>query len=193
MGEQADDGTTLAPWEIPPDESYWRALLMEGEFGTGAEDEVQAPQAARSTISAEEPPVPGGDPEIEHPAPAAAPAHTPPEEAVSEPPPEPAGDDASIWDTFRAYQDEDREIALVVVGYNRGGLLVRWAGVDGFVPASQLCDGVASGDEAARQEAFDDQVGGTLTLKVIEVDANRGRLILSERAAQRELRTLLGY
>ena len=54
MSEQADDGKTLAPWEIPPDESYWRALLAEGEFGAGTESEIAAPQAAALTIPEED-------------------------------------------------------------------------------------------------------------------------------------------
>jgi small subunit ribosomal protein S1 len=72
-----------------------------------------------------------------------------------------------------------------VVGFNRGGVLVKWGGVTGFVPASQMCKGVSSGDEQARREAFSALVGQVLTLKVIEVDPAQSRLILSERATRR--------
>jgi small subunit ribosomal protein S1 len=101
------------------------------------------------------------------------------------PAPPAIGDEPSCWEQFLVYQEEDGTIELPVIGYNRGGLLVKWGDVVGFVPASQLCDVIVSGDEASRQEAFSNQVGCALTLKVIEVDPSRRRLILSERAARR--------
>ena len=36
--------------------------------------------------------------------------------------------------------DADRLLRLRVVGHNKGGLLVYWNGIQGFVPASQLID-----------------------------------------------------
>ncbi|MBN1641858.1 MAG: S1 RNA-binding domain-containing protein [Anaerolineae bacterium] len=203
MSEQVEAGSALAPWEIPPDESYWRALLMEGEYGEGAADPILAPapqtaaiapdatgDADGSTLEAESA-LPDSVPDsTQTQAPESAPVPTPgnaPVQAPSDSSAPGRAADATLWDTLRACQDEDREVELVVVDYNRGGLLVKWDSVIGFVPASQLCDGVASGDEAARQEAFREQVGNRLTLKVIEVDPNRGRLILSERAAHRVL------
>jgi small subunit ribosomal protein S1 len=77
-----------------------------------------------------------------------------------------------------------------VAGYNKGGLIVRLGKVRGFVPASQLTmrrqrsqDEVLSGEEQRAQ-----MVGQQLQLKVIELDRERNRLILSERAAMREWR-----
>lgn len=78
----------------------------------------------------------------------------------------------------------------VVTGFNRGGVLVRVGRVRGFVPASQL-----SGQWQAQQDAEEDPeqrwarlVGQALQLKVIEIDRERNRLILSERAAVRDWR-----
>jgi small subunit ribosomal protein S1 len=53
----------------------------------------------------------------------------------------------------------------------------------GFVPASQLCANIAPQDQQARRKALVACVGQTVELKVIEVNAERSRLILSERAA----------
>ena len=39
-------------------------------------------------------------------------------------------------EAFRA----DQVLQLQVIGYNKGGLLVQWQGLQGFVPASQLID-----------------------------------------------------
>jgi small subunit ribosomal protein S1 len=80
-----------------------------------------------------------------------------------------------------------------VAGFNKGGLIVRVGKVRGFVPATQL-----EGTYRRRIEASEGGEGGELDLsayvgkkvklKVIELDRERNRLILSERAAQRELR-----
>jgi small subunit ribosomal protein S1 len=75
------------------------------------------------------------------------------------------------------------------VGYNRGGLLVKLGQVRGFVPASQL--GNRRRSRAGRgdnEERLAGLVGADITAKVIEVDRGRNRLILSERAAMKEIR-----
>lgn len=205
MGEP---GRGHAPWEITPDEGYWRALLEEGEYlapaapgdgpaagaegavplhSTGAAAAGPATEAPASSVLPHTEAVHEGEP-ADRAAGAAgsATAHeiTAAPEATAPSPPESAGE-RSCWEQFLACQGNDETIELSVIGYNRGGLLVKWSDVVGFVPASQLCDVIASGDEASRQEAFSDQVGCTLTLKVIEVDPSRSRLILSERAARR--------
>jgi small subunit ribosomal protein S1 len=70
-----------------------------------------------------------------------------------------------------------------VIGQNKGGILVKLGQLRGFVPNSQI----------SRRRNFDDNQKGKLInnviqTKVIEVDRKRGRLILSERAAEKEAR-----
>lgn len=67
-----------------------------------------------------------------------------------------------------------------VIGNNRGGILVGVGHIRGFVPNSQLIHGRRAEKEYA--------VGKEISTKVIEVDRERNRLILSERAAEQELR-----
>jgi small subunit ribosomal protein S1 len=211
-----EPGKDRAPWEVSPDEGYWRALLEEGEYlePTAAvdNDEETAVVPGETTLLRSDAPLRFGapllgtdlavapEPALQHTAPAQEPQ---PDEEVaapesaeaayeSEAAPESeavahaeATNERTYWDQFGACHENDEEIELPVIGYNRGGLLVKWSDVVGFVPASQLCDVIVSGDESARQEALSDQVGRTLTLKVIEVDPVRKRLILSERAARR--------
>jgi small subunit ribosomal protein S1 len=75
------------------------------------------------------------------------------------------------------------------VGYNRGGLLVKLGQVRGFVPASQLGNHRRSGaGRGSNEERLAGLVGEDITAKVIEVDRGRNRLILSERAAMKEIR-----
>jgi small subunit ribosomal protein S1 len=75
------------------------------------------------------------------------------------------------------------------VGYNRGGLLVNLGQVRGFVPASQLGNHRRRrGQRSNHEERLASIVGEEITAKVIEVDRGRNRLILSERAAMKEIR-----
>jgi small subunit ribosomal protein S1 len=79
----------------------------------------------------------------------------------------------------------------LVAGYNKGGLIVRLGKVRGFVPASQLDTSRHPRLSEAGlnpEERWGHLVGETLQLKVIEIDRERNRLILSERAAMREWR-----
>jgi len=93
-------------------------------------------------------------------------------------------------------QSEDGEILeLEVIGYNKGGLIVRYGEIRGFVPASQVFElrGPAAGRDQALAAAQPDprmikMVGKKLQLKIIEVDRSKNRLILSETAAAREWR-----
>jgi small subunit ribosomal protein S1 len=76
-----------------------------------------------------------------------------------------------------------------VVDTNRGGLLVQFNSLRGFVPASHLeipDRRSASSDE--HKTVIEAYLGHELTLKVIEVDRHRRRLILSERLARKQLR-----
>ncbi len=74
-----------------------------------------------------------------------------------------------------------------VVNYNKGGLLVNLEGVRGFVPASQVSS-ISRGPETQKQSDMARMVGQDLPLKIIEINRNRNRLILSERQAIQEVR-----
>jgi small subunit ribosomal protein S1 len=74
-----------------------------------------------------------------------------------------------------------------VINYNKGGVLVNLDGVRGFVPASQVT-GISRGPDAQKQSDMAKMVGGSLTLKIIEINRGRNRLILSERQAVQEVR-----
>ncbi len=74
-------------------------------------------------------------------------------------------------------------LELEVIAYNRGGLLVDLNGLPGFVPASQLVDMPFPLKFEDRVERLASRVGEKLVLKIIELDREQNRLILSERAA----------
>ncbi|MCY4538220.1 MAG: S1 RNA-binding domain-containing protein [Chloroflexi bacterium] len=74
-------------------------------------------------------------------------------------------------------------------GYNKGGLIVRFGRLRGFVPQSQLAEERARGMSGETpEERYSPMVNQPIGVKVMEVDRKRNRLILSERAATREVR-----
>jgi len=70
-----------------------------------------------------------------------------------------------------------------VVDHNRGGVLVQFGRLQGFVPNSQLPRGMQRNAESKAK-----LVGEKLKLVVIEVDQRRRRLVLSQRDASRHTR-----
>ncbi len=91
------------------------------------------------------------------------------------------------WRRLQQQFENGEVLQAKVINYNKGGLLVNLDGVRGFVPASQV-SGISRGPDAQKQSDMARLVGGSLTLKIIEINRNRNRLILSERQAAQEVR-----
>lgn len=91
----------------------------------------------------------------------------------------------SDWHEIQNLMEDDAIIELKVTGYNRGGLLVEWKSIQGFIPASQLVDTLSIIDNGAhRHSSLVSFVGQVLRLRVIELNPEQNRLIFSERAAR---------
>ena len=84
---------------------------------------------------------------------------------------------------------ENGEITVrKVVGYNKGGLLADFDHLRGFIPASHIVGLPRNMNEEQRNERLQQVVGQELPVKVIEVERQRRRLVLSYRLAEREYR-----
>lgn len=141
----------------PLAEGYWRSLLGEGEFARTVPPEALSEWQAVATPAA---------PHVEN-----------------------ASSVSSQEEGWRIASKslESGDISTAeVVGYNRGGLLVSWQNLRGFVPASHLVGLSPVMDEEARKSEFARRIGWNLCVKVIEVDPAQERLILSERATSSE-------
>jgi small subunit ribosomal protein S1 len=95
---------------------------------------------------------------------------------------------ARDWEEALQLQTDSGIVQSTVIGCNKGGLLVQFNRIRGFVPASQVAQlhGRTAAEE--RQHALQRMVGQIIPLKVIEVDRERNRLVLSERLATQEWR-----
>jgi small subunit ribosomal protein S1 len=91
------------------------------------------------------------------------------------------------WRRLEQSHRDGEVVTAPVVNYNKGGVLVSLDGVRGFVPASQV-DGISRGPDTQKQSDMARMVGQTLSLKIIEINRERNRLILSERQATQEVR-----
>jgi small subunit ribosomal protein S1 len=76
----------------------------------------------------------------------------------------------------------------VVADANRGGLIVPFGNLRGFVPASHVLDLPRGMSEDERTGHLNTLIGRPITVKIIEVNRRRRRLVLSQREAQREIR-----
>lgn len=90
---------------------------------------------------------------------------------------------AKDWDAAEQAHACMEVLTLPITGYNRGGLLVQFHHLCGFVPASHLVNLPRLPDPEERAQALAERVGQTLNVCIIEVDRTQGRLILSQRAA----------
>lgn len=88
------------------------------------------------------------------------------------------------WDKAKRLYDEGEVVESTVIGNNKGGLIVNFGQIRGFVPGSQLLGNQYS----QRPSRWNQMTGEQLKLKIIEVDRERNRLILSERAVADELK-----
>ena len=93
------------------------------------------------------------------------------------------------WQLAQEHYRARRAYPGFVAGYNKGGLIVRFGRLRGFVPMSQIADvrRWQLGDQT-NEEQWRELVNQPITVKVIEVNRKRSRLVLSESAAAREQR-----
>jgi small subunit ribosomal protein S1 len=93
------------------------------------------------------------------------------------------------WENVEKLLEGDTTIDSKIIGFNKGGLIVAVEGLRGFVPSSQISAmrrSQSTGDTP--EQRWQKMIGQPISVRVIEVDRERRRLILSERAASTESR-----
>lgn len=144
------------PGNAPLDEGYWEALLRDGERSSAAPSGATARSAGLAQVG----PASSLTPEVEEPA--------------------------DWWAEAASIMERGDVLELPVVDCNRGGVLVEWGDLRGFVPASHLMSLSHFASEVQRREELRSLIGSRLCLKVLEVDAREERFVLSERATRQD-------
>ena len=97
-----------------------------------------------------------------------------------------------IWKKAEEAMASKEAIDSVISGYNKGGLIVDFGILRGFIPASQIALSRrmdVSGESP--EQRYGKMVGQPIRIRIIEVDRERRRLIFSERQASSETRESL--
>jgi small subunit ribosomal protein S1 len=90
------------------------------------------------------------------------------------------------WIRAQEMMESSEIMEAPVIGYNRGGVIVPFGNLRGFVPASHLVELRRGMDDRQRQQVMSKLRDEVMPLKVIEVNRRRRRLVLSQRDAQKE-------
>jgi small subunit ribosomal protein S1 len=93
------------------------------------------------------------------------------------------------WENVENLVKDSSTIDTKIIGYNKGGLIAAIGNLRGFIPASQVSAarrGQSTGETP--EQRWQKMVGQPISVRIIEVDRERRRLILSERVANPETR-----
>ena len=85
------------------------------------------------------------------------------------------------WETLSEAKEAQTTMQATILGVTKGGILASVMNIKGFIPASQL----------RVTKSLDDLSGEELPVKVLEVDSNRNKLILSHRQAVFEMKAAM--
>lgn len=92
------------------------------------------------------------------------------------------------WKRAEQLQNTDEVWRGLVAAANKGGLIVPFGNLRGFIPASHVSDLPRGMSEDDRVRYLESLVGKEIAVKVIEVNRKRRRLVFSQRNAERENR-----
>jgi predicted RNA-binding protein with RPS1 domain len=159
-----------------------------------AADVPEAPAEPEAPVPAEAPEVVAAVEALVAEAPPDVPAEPPPDAPVAEapaperkppPPPNPANEERrqraqQAWERVVAARESGEVLTGTVTTAVKGGLLVDVGGIRGFLPASQVRVTIGT--------AIETLVKTKVPLKVIDIDQNRRRIVVSNRRAADEER-----
>lgn len=78
------------------------------------------------------------------------------------------------WDVLTEKKEKGEDIEVMGLDATKGGLLVDWQGLRGFVPSTQFDSSYASNPAVL--------IGKSIKVKILEVDKGMNRLVLSQKA-----------
>lgn len=97
---------------------------------------------------------------------------------------------ALVWSDAEKAMKSEEVIELSIKEANKGGLIVQWQGIDGFLPASQLkAENYPRVDDGNKDEILKELrklVNKKLSVTIIGVNPKEGKLIFSEKGNTKE-------
>ncbi|MEK9184830.1 MAG: S1 RNA-binding domain-containing protein [Patescibacteria group bacterium] len=105
---------------------------------------------------------------------------------------------ALVWNEAEKAINEKKILELLVVEANKGGLLIEWQGIVGFLPASQLktehYPRVVDGDKDKILEELKKLVGQRIAVSIISAFPKEGKLIFSEKnPVEKDKEKIIGH
>jgi small subunit ribosomal protein S1 len=95
---------------------------------------------------------------------------------------------ALIWSEAEAAINNKSVLELPIVEANKGGLIIQWQGISGFLPASQLktehYPRVLDGDKDKILEELKKLIGTKISVSIISAIPKEGKLIFSEKSPE---------
>ena len=100
---------------------------------------------------------------------------------------------AEVWVEAQKAMEDKKVLSLSISEANKGGLMINWQGLTGFLPASQLTaenyPKVAGGDKSLVTSQLQKLVGEKLDVQIITANPQENKLVFSEKAAAGESTT----
>ena len=94
------------------------------------------------------------------------------------------------WENLENKRDSQEKAEAKVVSANKGGLLIEINGISGFLPVSQLSSKnyprVEDGDKNKIYNLLKKLIGQEMEVRILDIDPESEKLIVSEKAAQKE-------
>lgn len=95
-----------------------------------------------------------------------------------------------IWREAEELQKNKTPINVPIMGANKGGLILEWKGIQGFLPASQLktehYPRIQDGDKDKIEEKLKELIGQKIKSIIIAVNQKEKKLIFSEKGTEAE-------
>ena len=95
---------------------------------------------------------------------------------------------ALIWSEAEKAIHDKQTFELPITDANKGGLIINWQGLSGFLPASQLkpehYPRISDGDKEKILDELKKLVGEKLSVTIIGVNPKEGKLIFSEKSLE---------
>jgi len=95
-----------------------------------------------------------------------------------------------VWREARDLAERKIPLELKIKEANKGGVVIEWEGIQGFLPASQLRSihypRVEGGDKEKILEELKKMIGQPIVVTIITADQEEGKLIFSEKETQTE-------